>query len=84
MSTDGLLNCWQSKKCGREPRGKNIFKFGVCPVAIEAEADGLHHGENGGRCCWVLTDSVCQKNTKCSECDFYLSVEKSEKLLFSA
>jgi len=93
MNTDDLSNCWQFKKCGREPGGKDALQSGICPVALETEADGLHNGENGGRCCWVLTDSACQENPhdlcletirKCRECDFYLFIEKSEKLLFAA
>ena len=93
MITENVLNCWEFKKCGREPGGKNTLEHGVCPVAIEIGADGVHNGKNGGRCCWVITNSVYEENSygfsleksrKCRECDFYLFVEKSEKLLFAA
>jgi len=94
MHRDDLLNCWQFKKCGREPGGNNVLKTGICPVAIEIGADGVHNGKNGGRCCWVITNSAFEGDTPhglclnriqgCRECDFYLFVEKSEKLLFAA
>ncbi|CAK8720920.1 hypothetical protein KKHLCK_10120 [Candidatus Electrothrix laxa] len=94
MKPDNPLNCWQFKKCGREPGGKNVLQTGVCSVAIEIEADGIHKGKNGGRCCWVITNSALDEDTPhgfclnkiqgCRECNFYLFVKKSEKLLFAA
>ena len=29
------LNCWEVKKCGREPGGKSVATLGVCPAASE-------------------------------------------------
>ncbi|MCW5203032.1 hypothetical protein VU12_08840 [Desulfobulbus sp. US4] len=94
MHSDNFLNCWEFNKCGREPGGRNVLKDGVCSVAIEIGADSIHNGKNGGRCCWVITNPVfegdslhdfCLKKVRdCRECDFYLFVEKSEKLLFVA
>ena len=93
MNDDARLNCWQFKNCGREPGGDKVLTRGPCPVALEMAADGIHNGKNGGRCCWVITNSVYEGNTpgfclersrKCRECDFYLFVEKAEKLLFAA
>ncbi|WP_339134528.1 MAG: hypothetical protein WGN25_15610 [Candidatus Electrothrix sp. GW3-4] len=93
MNRDNLLNCWQFKKCGREPGGKNAVNDGVCSVALDIGADGVHNGTNGGRCCWVITNSAYQgdrdgfcleKSRKCRECDFYLFIKKSEKLFFAA
>lgn len=83
------INCWEFKRCGREPGGINSAE-GVCPVALEQRADGVHDGLNGGRCCWVLRDNLCQsttekrgklskaKNTECLQCDFYHLVRKEE------
>ena len=94
MQKNDFLNCWEFKECGREPDGKNSLRYGVCPVAIESEADGIYNGKNGGRCCWVLTDSALETgNTHCfcrttaggcRECGFYLLVDKSEKLFLVA
>lgn len=57
------LNCWEFKKCGREPSGNKVLTRGLCPVALEIAADGIHNGKNGGRCCWVITNSVYEGNT---------------------
>ncbi|MBU0634209.1 MAG: hypothetical protein KKA52_04010 [Candidatus Omnitrophica bacterium] len=81
-------NCWEFKKCGREPGGKNVSELGVCPAAIEIRADGIHHGKNGGRCCWSLVGTFCegkvqgtfaQKFKDCINCDFYELVTQEEK-----
>ena len=34
------LNCWQVKKCGREPGGAKVAEFGVCPAAAETALNG--------------------------------------------
>ncbi len=81
------LNCWEYKKCGREPGGAKVHELGVCPVATEQSADGIHSGANGGRCCWVVTGSLCkgqqqgsyaQKFGDCHHCDFYELVRNEE------
>jgi len=59
------INCWEYKKCGREPRGKNVHMLGVCPVAGDTTADGLNDGKNGGRLCWVILQKAV-----CYECEF--------------
>lgn len=79
-------NCWEVMKCGREPGGNNAEKLGVCPAAIEARADGIHSGHNGGRCCWVIAGTSCQgqqgtfaqRFRACSECPFYKKVTMEE------
>jgi len=54
MSSEGRkLNCWDFKKCGREPDGENIAECGVCPAATEG-------GDNGGRACWVVAGTSCK------------------------
>lgn len=82
------LNCWEFKECGREPGGRTAALFGVCSAAAVHQADGIHGGENGGRCCWfVATASLCkserqESNAKkvgsCHSCDFYSMVKKEE------
>ena len=28
-----LINCWEVKKCGREPGGAKVAELGVCPAS---------------------------------------------------
>jgi len=83
------LNCWQYKLCGREPGGKHVEEFGVCPAATESRLDGVHGGVNGGRACWVVPGTICgtrennedyliQKYRQCSNCGFYKRVRFEE------
>ena len=81
------LNCWQIKKCGREPGGANEAQLGVCPAAVETAVDGINSGKNGGRACWALAGTLCggqvqgsfaQKMTNCLKCDFYQKVVAEE------
>lgn len=85
------LNCWEFKKCGREPEGKNVSLYGVCPVSIASSVDGIHDGKNGGRCCWTFAPenfkhedpvlTCLEKALKCSKCDFYKLVKDTTVLL---
>ncbi len=77
------LNCWEFKKCGREPGGENTSEHGVCPAAIEIRADKINDGENAGRACWAVAGTLCRgvvdgkftaKVTTCLLCDFYQQV----------
>ena len=52
-------NCWEFKKCGREPGGGNILKEGVCPAATFELADGFCGGKNGGRACAYIIGTLC-------------------------
>ena len=76
-------NCWETKKCGREFGGANSGEFGVCPAAIEARANGLNGGANGGRACWAIAGTMCNgevqgtfasKINSCKKCDHYNEV----------
>jgi len=76
-------NCWEFKKCGREPNGLKVAEFGVCPASIEKKVDGIHAGKNGGRSCWVVSGTYCggkvqgtyaSKLTNCMACEFYIKV----------
>ena len=80
------LNCWEFKKCGREPGGLH-HELGICPAAVEKRLDGIHHGENAGRACWVIAGTLCdrqvqgsfaKKYANCEKCDFYQAVEQQE------
>ncbi len=81
------VNCWEFKKCGRTPGGKQEQELGVCPVATENRLDTVHGGLNAGRACWVVAGSMCggsvqgtfaQKFHNCNVCDFYKTVKKEE------
>ncbi|MCI5120779.1 MAG: hypothetical protein D3908_06235 [Candidatus Electrothrix sp. AUS4] len=89
--SDVLLNCWEVKKCGREPDGEKVPIYGVCPIATTTSLDGVNGGKNGGRCCWVfipLLSNIITKSPGCSggllecrKCDFYQSIRKTTELL---
>ena len=80
-----MKNCWEHKKCGREPGGAKTGTLGVCPAATESRLDGTHEGKNAGRACWVVAGTLCggevqgtfaKKFAGCEKCDFYLSVQQ--------
>ena len=82
------MNCWEFKKCGREPNGSNTEEFGVCPASTETRVNGIHGGENGGRCCWAVAGTFCGgqiqggfglKASYCLTCDFYKKTWKEEQ-----
>lgn len=81
-------NCWEIKKCGREPNGLKVKELGICPAAQAEKFNAIHGGKNGGRCCWVIAGTLCggkvqgsfaMKMTNCMACDFYKSVVEEEK-----
>jgi len=81
------VNCWQFKKCGRQPSGENVGELGVCTAATESAADGINHGVDGGRSCWALAGTLCGGNVQgtfatklanCMHCDFYKLVLQEE------
>jgi hypothetical protein len=80
-------NCWEVKKCGRQPGGLFESSLGVCAAATESRLDGVHGGKNAGRACWVVAGTLCggkvqgtyaQKARNCEACEFYQSVSKEE------
>ncbi len=80
-------NCWEFKKCGREPGGVNEKELGNCPAATEKRLDAIHRGDNAGRACWVIAGTYCggkvhgsfaDKHKKCEECEFFKKVMKEE------
>ncbi len=84
-------NCWEIKKCGREPGGARCNELGVCPSAADTSVDGLNSGKNGGRICWAIAGTLCRgevqglfaKNeVSCMACEFFKQVQAEEKANF--
>jgi hypothetical protein len=85
------LNCWEFKRCGRQPQGIHVHDLGVCPAPLEQKLDGVHDGVNSGRACWAVAGTLCkgqlqgtfaQKFKNCKQCDFYLKVQEEEQMGF--
>ena len=83
----GKINCWEFKKCSREPNGSKVDELGICPSSIEMNLDGVHGGKNAGRACWVVGGTLCEgkiqgtfakKYDSCFECDFFKTVKEEE------
>jgi hypothetical protein len=86
MRANKALNCWEYMLCGKEPEG-TYCHCGVCPAATNNKFDRIHGGQNAGRACWVIADTVCQgrvqdttakKYRSCGQCDFYNIVKQEE------
>ncbi len=81
-------NCWEYKRCGREPGGENAAERGVCPASQETALDGLNFGKNGGRICWAIAGTFCGDSEpvgefaaqllSCMDCDFFKKVQAEE------
>lgn len=81
------INCWEFKKCGREPNGPKVAELGVCPASTAKKVNGMNHGQNGGRACWAIAGTFCGGNVQgtfadklenCAKCEFYMLVRKEE------
>ena len=81
------LNCWEFRKCGREPNGAKIKKMGVCPATVELSSTGINGGKNAGRICWAVAGTFCggkvqgdfaQELSSCMACDFFKMVKQEE------
>ena len=53
------VNCWEFKKCGRQPGGAKTQELGECPASTNVKADGMNSGKNGGRSCWAIAGTLC-------------------------
>ncbi len=82
------MNCWEYKKCGRQPGGSKVAELGVCPAAVNTALDGAHGGEHAGRACWVVAGSLCggkiqgtyaAKLLNCWRCEFMNKVKQEEE-----
>ena len=78
-------------KCGREPGREDTSEFGVCPVALPNEFDGVNKGKHGGRFCWAVTGTFChgevqgtyaRKLKDCLDCEFLKRVSNEESPFF--
>jgi DNA-binding transcriptional regulator YiaG len=83
------VNCWEVLNCGREPNGVNVDEKGLCPAALDTEANGVNSGTNGGRVCWAIAGTFCGKKVEgsvaarlisCLSCDFFTQVLHEEGL----
>jgi tRNA A-37 threonylcarbamoyl transferase component Bud32 len=81
------INCWEYKKCGREPGGIKSYELGICPAAIDNSFDGINRGKNAGRFCWAVAGTFCggsaqgtfaEKRESCLGCDFFNKVRNEE------
>ena len=73
-------NCWEYRKCGREPGGTAAGDSSVCPAAADSSCDGMNAGKSAGRVCWSVSGTFCsgrddgsasEKQLTCFECGFY-------------
>lgn len=81
-------NCWEVMKCGKQPGGENVGKFGICAAALPNEyLDGVNKGEHCGRFCWVVAGTFCggkvqgtyaKKLSDCLGCEFLKQVNEDE------
>ncbi len=80
-------NCWEFKKCGREPGGNKADREGVCPAAMEKTFDSFNNGINAGRACWLVAGTFCddqvsgtfaEKIDTCRNCNFYKKIQADE------
>ena len=69
--------------------GRGSAEGGPCPACSVESLDGAHGGNNGGRACWVVTDTLCEgkvsggydrKIAVCRKCAFYHRVAVEEGL----
>ena len=81
------LNCWEFKKCGRQPQGAKTEEMGLCPASTDTRLDEIHDGVNAGRACWSIAGTFCEgkvqgtyaeKEDNCIKCDFYKLVAEEE------
>jgi serine/threonine protein kinase len=82
-------NCWEYKKCGREPGGEKAEELGICPAASDSSYDGINKGKKGGRICWAVAGTFCEgsvqgtfadKRESCTKCEFFKLVRINEGL----
>lgn len=81
-------NCWEVKKCGRQPGGEKTGELGVCPAALpNKDHDGVNQGKHGGRFCWAIAGTLCggkeqgtyaMKFMNCLGCEFLKQVHEEE------
>jgi hypothetical protein len=87
------LNCWEYKRCGREPGGERVEELGICPTTVEWTMNGAHGGRNAGRVCWVVSGTFCdslvvgthaREINSCVHCDFFQKVQSEGEGLYAS
>lgn len=82
-----FANCWEVKKCGREPRGQKVAELGICAATSNTSVHGCNGGTNAGRICWAIAGTLCggkvqgtsaQKVMTCMSCEFYGQVRREQ------
>lgn len=77
------MNCWESKKCGRETNGSKVAELGVCPA----------YSRNAGQACWLVMgtfysgkaqETFAGKARDCMKCDFFQQFDISHRAAMSA
>ena len=80
-------NCWEFKRCGRQPNGAKSAELGVCPASTKQRTSGVNGGLNGGRAYWAIAGTLCggivqgsfaSKVSSCLKCEFYQQVGEQE------
>jgi hypothetical protein len=81
-------NCWEFNKCGKNPSSKG---GGDCPTEEFVEFDGINRGKNGGRYCWRIPGTLCDRHSgrnipnwadkmkDCIHCEFFKKVREEEE-----
>ena len=81
------MNCWEFRKCKREPGGIKAGELGICPAAADLTYDGINLGKNAGRFCWAVAGTMCggqiqgsfaEKRDSCMGCNFFKLVQDEE------
>jgi hypothetical protein len=75
------MNCWEFKKCGREPGGTTVDELGVCPAYPD---HGRHCAKVAGTLCGGQVQGVyASKLVNCMDCDFYQTGHYDKKYVGS-
>ena len=86
-------NCWEFKKCGRQPGGAKELELGVCKASTNFTHNGVNGGKSAGRYCWKVAGTLCggkvqgtfaEKMMNCAACEFFKMVKTEEGAAFSA
>lgn len=86
------INCWDFVGCKRGSGGERAAGSGMCRASLDASAEGINHGKNGGRICWAISGTFsgekidglfAKKLLSCRSCKFFKSVKNEEGGNFS-
>lgn len=86
-------NCWEVKKCGRQPGGPKETELGVFSAATNFMYNDTNGGKSTGRYCWKVAGALCggrvqgtfvDKLANCTQCEFFKMVKSEEDAAFRA